>query len=208
MRLDMTSPTRTTPVNQAIRVNILRVAFLLALPLAVFTRSAWPEAVFELLEVAGLAFIIAAVLGRFWAILYIGGHKNQTVMQDGPYSICRHPLYLFSTIGVVGLGMMLGSVVMTAILGGITFAILSTTARKEEAFLRGKFGPDYDGYAARVPMILPRLSGFRTEGEVTISVPHLRQNLMDALVFLAFIPLAELLEYLKETHVLPGFALW
>lgn len=200
--------TRTTPVNQAIRVNILRTAFLAALPLVIFSRSAWPEPVFEILEALGLALVITAVLGRFWAILYIGGHKNRTVMQDGPYSICRHPLYLFSTLGVLGLGMMLGSVVMTAFLGGMTFLILSTTARKEEAFLRGTFGPAYDDYAAGVPMILPRLSGFRTEESVMFSVGHLRQNLMDALVFLAFIPLAELLEYLKEMHLYPTFALW
>lgn len=204
----MSSTTRTTPVNQAIRVNILRLAFLAALPLAVFTRSAWPEAVFELLEVAGLALVVTAVLGRFWSILYIGGHKNNTVMQAGPYSTCRHPLYLFSTLGVIGLGLMLGSIVLTAVLGGLTFTILSITARKEEAFLRGTFGTAYDDYAARVPMILPKLSGFQTESEITISVPHLRQNLMDALVFLAFIPLAELLEYLKETSSLPGFPLW
>ncbi len=204
----MTFPTRSTPVNQAIRVNILRLAFLLAVPLLIFTHSAWPEPVFEVLEVLGLALIITAVLGRFWSILYIGGHKNQTVMQDGPYSVCRHPLYLFSTLGVLGLGLMLGSIVMTIFLGGMTFAILSATARKEEAFLRGQFGPDYDAYAARVPMIVPRLSGFRTEGEVTISVPHLRQNLMDALVFLSFIPLAEALEFLNENHMLPGMAIW
>ncbi|MBA3911092.1 MAG: isoprenylcysteine carboxylmethyltransferase family protein [Rhodobacter sp.] len=204
----MTSTPRATPVNQAIRVNILRAAFLTALPLAVFTRSAWPESVFELLEVAGTALVITAVLGRFWSILYIGGHKNQTVMQDGPYSICRHPLYLFSTLGVLGLGLMLGSLIMSAILGSITFVILSVTARKEEAFLRGEFGPAYDEYSARVPMILPRLAGFHTEGEIVISVRHLRQNLMDALVFLTFIPLAELLEFLKESQVLPTIGLW
>lgn len=204
----MSSPTRASPVNQAIRVNILRLAFLMAVPLLIFTHSAWPEPVFEVLEVLGLALIITAVLGRFWSILYIGGHKNQTVMQDGPYSVCRHPLYLFSTLGVLGLGLMLGSIVMTAFLGGMTFAILSATARKEEAFLRGQFGPAYDAYAATVPMILPRLSGFRTEGTVTISVPHLRQNLMDALVFLSFIPLAEALEFLNENHMLPGIAIW
>ena len=204
----MQSPTRSTPVNQAIRVNILRLAFILAVPLLIFTHSAWPEPVFEVLEVLGVALVITAVLGRFWAILYIGGHKNKTVMQDGPYSVCRHPLYLFSTLGVMGLGLMLGSIVMTALLGGLTFVILSITARKEEAFLRGTFGPAYDAYAAKVPMILPRLSGFRTEGEVTISVSHLRQNLMDALVFLCFIPLAEALEFLNENNMLPGVALW
>lgn len=200
--------TRSLPVNQAIRVNILRLTFLLALPLMLVSRSVWPEGVFELLEFAGLALVIAAVLGRFWAILYIGGHKNQQVMQEGPYSICRHPLYLFSTLGVCGLGLMLGSLVLFLVLGGLAFAILSVTARKEEAFLRHKFGPAYDDYAARVPMILPRLSGFRSERTLTVSVPHLRENLMDALVFLTFIPLAELLELLKDHQVVPTFPVW
>jgi protein-S-isoprenylcysteine O-methyltransferase Ste14 len=204
----MTSPTRSTPVNQAIRVNILRLAFICALPVALFTRSAWHEAMFETLEILGIGLVIGAVLGRFWAILYIGGHKNQTIMQAGPYSICRHPLYLFSTLGVVGFGMMLGSVVVTAFLGALTFAILALTARKEEAFLRGQFGPAYGVYSARVPMIMPRLSGFHTEPTITVSVPHLRQNLMDALVFLCFIPLAEILEHVKIAGLVPTFPIW
>lgn len=204
----MPAPTRAVPVNQATRVNILRFAFICALPLAVFTGSAWDEAVFETLEIMGLALVISAVLGRFWSILYIGGHKNQTIMRDGPYSICRHPLYLFSTIGVLGFGLMLGSIVMTLIFGGITLAILSVTARKEEAFLRGQFGPSYDAYAAEVPMLLPRFSGFQTAPEITVSVPHLRQNLMDALVFLCFIPLAEVLEHVKEAGLLPTIPIW
>jgi protein-S-isoprenylcysteine O-methyltransferase Ste14 len=199
----MTSSTRTTPVNQAIRVNILRVAFLITLPLLIFTHSAWPDEVQELLEILGLTAVIGGVLGRFWAILYIGGHKNNTVMRDGPYSICRHPLYLFSTLGVIGLGLMLASLILTSILGLLTFLILSATARKEEAFLRHKFGRAYDEYAARVPMILPRLSGFHTESSITVSVPHLRQNLMDARVFLLFIPLAELLREVAHLPVLP-----
>ena len=204
----MPRSTRTLPVNQAIRINILRAAFAAGLPVILFSRPGWPEAVFETMEVIGLALVIAAVLGRFWAILYIGGHKNQTVMQDGPYSICRHPLYLFSTLGVVGLGFMLGSLVIAIALGGLTFVILSTTARKEEAFLRGTKGNDYDLYAERVPMILPRLSLFRTGQTITVSVPHLRQNLMDALVFLMFIPLAEFLEHMKEAQAIPAFLIY
>jgi protein-S-isoprenylcysteine O-methyltransferase Ste14 len=204
----MPAPTRAIPLIQAVRINILRLAFVCALPLALFTQSAWGEAVFETLEILGIGLVIAAVLGRFWSILYIGGHKDRTIMQDGPYSICRHPLYLFSTLGVLGFGMMLGSIVMTALLGAVTLAILSATARKEEAFLRKQFGPDYGAYAARVPMILPRLSGFRTGSTITVSVPHLRQNLMDALVFLCFIPLAEILEHVKEAGLVPTFPIW
>jgi len=198
------------PVNQTLRITILRLSFLAVLPLMLFSRSAWmdPEWMFDILEVMGIFFVIFAVLGRFWSILYIGGHKNRTVMQDGPYSICRHPLYLFSTIGVLGLGMMLGSIVLTVLLGLLTFVILSVTARKEEQFLRAEFGDSYKTYEQRVPRIWPDISLFHTRNYVEFSVAHLKGNFFDALVFLAFIPLAELMEWVKEENLIATFLIY
>lgn len=166
------------------------------------------EWAFEVMEVTGTFLIIFGVLGRFWAILYIGAMKNRAVMQDGPYSICRHPLYLFSTVGVVGFGLMLGSLVLTLLLGGAVFAILSATAAGEESFLRHEFGPAYDDYAARVPRIWPAVSLFRTELIVPVSVRALRVNFADALVFLALIPIAEFLEVVKDYGFVPTLPLF
>lgn len=205
-----TATTAVRPFNQKIRIWGLRLFFVLAVPLILFTRSAWthPEWIFEVLEVSGIFLVIAGVLGRFWAILYIGAMKNRSVMQVGPYSICRHPLYLFSTIGVLGFGMMMGSLLLTAFLGLSVFLILSATAAREEAFLRSEFGPAYAEYAARVPRIWPQPGLFTTPAEVTCSVKALRVNFADALVFLAFIPLAELMESVKEAGLLPTIALY
>ena len=192
------------------RINILRGTFLLLLPLVLFAAPIWARMpwVFEILEVLGVALLIAGVLGRFWAILYIGGRKNSMVMQDGPYSICRHPLYLFSTISVAGFGLMLGSLVLTAVFTILTFSILSQTAAKEEERLRSIFGAEYEAYATRVPRIWPKPSLFRTEPEVTFRVDHLRTNLMDALVFLSFIPIAKFAQQLKEAGWLPTFPIF
>lgn len=198
------------PANQERRILILRMTFIAIFPLILFSRSAWlePEWMFEVLEVSGVSMVIFAVLGRFWSILYIGGRKNQLVMQDGPYSICRHPLYMFSTMGVVGLGLMLGSVVLTAILGLLTFAILTSTAKKEEEFLRAEFGDAYDIYATRTPRILPNITLFQTEDDVTFNVKTLKVNFFDALVFLSFIPLAEIMEWVKEENLVPTFLIY
>lgn len=188
------------PFNQKIRIAALRAFFVIAVPLILFTRSTWAEGsfLFELLENLGIFLIIAAVLGRFWAILYIGAMKNRVVMDQGPYSICRHPLYLFSTIGVIGFGLMLGSLALAAFLGGVTYLILSATAAREEAFLRYEFAEAYASYAARTPRIWPKPSLFHTPAQVTSSVAAMRVNFADALVFLAFIPLAEIMEGVKE----------
>jgi protein-S-isoprenylcysteine O-methyltransferase Ste14 len=31
---------------------------------------------------------------RLWSTLYIGGRKRVVLVSDGPYSLCRNPLYV------------------------------------------------------------------------------------------------------------------
>ena len=196
-------PAIAQPADQKRRIATLRIAGLGLAVLLLCTRSAWPEGsvFYELLEPVGALLVITGVLGRAWAMLYIGGRKNGVVMQDGPYSVCRHPLYLFSCIAAAGFGALLGSVVLAVGIGVLTYAILIHTARREEAFLRAEFPGVYEAYAARVPAILPAPGQFRTPSEIGVNIHSLRRNMMDALVFLAFIPLAESIEGLH--HLLP-----
>jgi len=198
------------PVNQKLRIDILRLLFLLLLPLLLLVRPVMPEAGFAgvVIDQIGIQLVIIAVLGRFWAILYSGGNKNRRVVQDGPYAICRHPLYLFSTIGVAGFGLMVGSLLLTLLITVLTGAVLAATARGEESYLRSLFGPDYDVYASRVPMIWPDLTQFQSSKEITVRVQALRVNFQDAIVFLSFIPIAALLQGLKHAGYVPTFPLF
>lgn len=200
--------TLARPFNQKIRIAGLRLATLALLPVLLSTAPAVDGLPAALLHGVGILCVVAAVLGRFWAILYIGGHKNRTVMQDGPYSICRHPLYLFSTIGAAGFGLMLESMTLTLLVGGTVLVILNATAMREERDLHRMFGSTYVAYAARVPRIVPDLSGFRTPPSVSVDMGTLARNTRDALVFLSLIPLAETLNWLHGAHLLHGFALW
>lgn len=187
---------------ESLRINLLRGLFLLILPLLLIVHAPWSETLTgELMENVGLILIIGGVLGRAWSILYIGGRKNRTVVTDGPYSMCRHPLYLFSTMAVVGFGMMLQSLLLTALLAGVFGGALYYTALREEERLRRMFGPDYDAYARTTPALIPAIGKFHTTEEVTFSVTQLRQNFWDATVFVLLIPLAEILEW---GHALPG----
>lgn len=198
------------PVNQKLRITALRIVFVLFLPLIVFSRPVWIDNpwLLEPMELVGTLLIISAVLGRFWAILYIGGRKNRSVFQDGPYSMMRHPLYTFSTIGVAGFGFMLGSVLLTVMLTLIFFTILSVTASKEEVYLRAQFGTAYDEYAVRVPRLIPKLPLFNTAPDVTFDVASLWENLRDAFVFLGLIPIAKLLVMAKANDLWPTFAIF
>lgn len=205
----MTNPA-VLPANQQRRVNTLRIVMCVMLPLVLFTRPGLPVSggVMDTIESIGMLLVIGGVLGRFWSILYIGSRKNVLVMRDGPYSICRHPLYLFSTLSVFGFGLMLGSLLLTAIMTALVFYVLNDIARKEEKFLRAEFGQAYDDYAACTPRIIPKISQFSTPATVSFNTATLRRNFFDALVFLSLIPIGELTEHFKDTGALPTFPLF
>lgn len=191
------------------RIRILRITVaVLILPLMLLTQPLWQDGwPRDLTRLLGTLLIVAGVIGRFWSIIYVGARKNKQVMQDGPYSVCRHPLYLFSTLGVAGFGLLLGSLVMAAVMTLVIFTILNRTASQEEMFLRHEFGKDYDEYAARVPRILPRLSAFHTPSEIAVHIAPLYDNFRDALVFVGFLPVALLIEWIRAAGLLPMFVL-
>src|SRR5262245_36841884 len=66
--------------------------------IALFSPPIVPENSLAHLALQTLAWLtFAAGAGaRFWATLYIGGRKERELVTDGPYSLCRHPLYLGS----------------------------------------------------------------------------------------------------------------
>lgn len=192
-------------VNQKMRINVLRVAGSLLMLMFLFTAprnppdSLWHETY----EAIGILVLFGGVFGRFWSILYVGSRKNAEVVTDGPYSITRNPLYFFSTVATLGVGLMTGSIVMALTVTCVVFVILSVTARKEAAYLVSVFGQPYRDYAARVPFFIPNVRLFRTEPVISFSVNTLRRNFVDALVFLSFIPVVELLDAVKEAYIPP-----
>lgn len=187
------------PFDQKIRIGALRLGAALLVPLLVLTPPCFPAdgLAVEAMKLAGTALILACVLGRLWAILYIGRHKNRGVVTDGPYSITRNPLYFFSTLGAFGFGLLFSKLSLALLLGTVVLLILYMTARREQSFLEAEFGTDYANYVARVPMFLPRPGLFATEAAVTFSPRAVGRNLRDALVFLAAIPLADVAQTLR-----------
>ncbi len=181
------------------RINLLRLLFVLLVPMVFMSRPVLEDTpLSEVSEILGLLLIFSGVLGRAWSILYIGGRKNTSLVTDGPYSICRHPLYLFSTLAVVGFGLLLQSIVVTLVLTAVFGAALAVNAAKEDARLRANFGQDYLDYARTTPALFPAVDKFRTDELVTFDVKHLKSNFWDATVLIFLIPLAEIIESVQE----------
>jgi protein-S-isoprenylcysteine O-methyltransferase Ste14 len=192
-------------VNQTGRILAIKAAGGAALALILVSSSVWNRDSFagNAIQAVGLCLVIAAVLGRLWATLYIGGRKNAHLVTAGPYSITRNPLYCFSILGAVGIGLLFGSLAVAMLLGGSVAVLLTAKARSEATLLGERFGESYASYAARVPLLWPRPSLYRDADAPSFEPSALRRALRDALLFLLAIPASVMVDYLKSMGLLP-----
>ncbi|RWE76074.1 MAG: isoprenylcysteine carboxylmethyltransferase family protein [Mesorhizobium sp.] len=191
--------------DQHKRLIFVQVAAVLAVILLLFSRPALAEGSngHEALETIGFAMVLACFLGRLWSILFVGGRKNDELIVSGPFSMTRNPLYFFSTVGAVGIGLMFGSVLAAAMLGLASFLVFRFTAHKEAAYLAGKFGAAYAAYAERTPSFWPNPMLYRDEAQWLFSTGALRNTFRDGLCFLALFPVMEAVEYARLSGHLP-----
>lgn len=111
----------------------------------------------------GLGIASAGVVLRTWAIVTLGrfftydvtiqpGHR---VVTAGPYRWVRHPSYAGGLVGLLGLGVALGSA--AAVLALVLVPLIGVLIRiqYEERTLRRALGADYDAYAAHTPRLIP-----------------------------------------------------
>lgn len=196
-------------LNGRTRINLFRALAVVLIPPALFIRPCLGEtAVGELLEQIGVLLVIACVLGRCWAMLYIGGNKNGRLVTTGPYSLCRNPLYVFSAVGVIGVGFMTQSLIYTAVLTSVTSVVLLQAARKEEGHLSARFVEGYAAYRNRTPRFVPvNFRAVHTQPVVTVDVPSLRRCFWDAAFFILAIPALEVVEWLHEVNAVVTFVL-
>ncbi len=112
-----------------------------------------------------LLLSLLAVLPGLWLRAYAAGYvkKNAELTRTGPYAYTRNPLYLGSMLLAFGFAIAAGRIWLGVLLVGLFLAIYWPVILSEEAFLRGAF-PGFDGYAASVPRLLPRLSAARFGG--------------------------------------------
>lgn len=126
------------------------------------------------LDVAGdvaawVTFLCGAGL-RFWATLYVGGRKNEVLVDAGPYSLCRHPLYLGSLLLGASGALFLKSPLVAIAVGLLAAAYCLLTIPAEEEHLSSTLGVPYRNYQARVNLLWPSFRRVETPARLTIDV--------------------------------------
>jgi protein-S-isoprenylcysteine O-methyltransferase Ste14 len=191
-----------------LRVLLLRIAFIPILFVALFVRPRWSleSNTAFIMELAGYTFLLAGLIVRIWCIFYIGGRKSQELITEGPYSICRNPLYLGTFLLTTGAGLCFENIPMLLLILIVILPAHFLAAHMEESHLEKIFGEEYRSYRERVPRFWPRFSNYRSPDILQVPVRAIRRIGIDTIGVLLLPEIEDLLELLHEHGVLP--VLW
>lgn len=189
------------------RIGIWRVVVSVVLIALITGHSQWDDTwISAALLTVGMLGVTMATVGRLWCALYISGRKSTELVTTGPYSMCRHPLYVCNFVGIVGLGAMTESITLAAILA-LAFALMYPAVIRSEDHLLSRNFPEFDDYARRTPAFFPRLSLFRSESTYLVHVGSFQRNLADSVWFLGMTIVVNAVELTRHAKWLPTFVL-
>lgn len=139
------------------------------------------------LKAVGFVLLVMSGIGRIWASAYIAGNKKKRVVQEGPYSICRNPLYFFSFLGFIGAGLAFGSLLIAGLLTLVFFLTHWPAIIREENYLRNSFGQEFKAFQASTPRFFPTFGNFRNPEQVTFNPRKFNKAVLEAsLIIFAF----------------------
>jgi protein-S-isoprenylcysteine O-methyltransferase Ste14 len=138
-------------------------------------------------SIGGLVlFAIGAILtivgstGRTWCLVLIAGRKDKQLMTAGPYSVCRNPLYLFSLIGTVGVGLATRTVTVPCVAFTAFLIYYVGVIRSEQSRLARTHGDAFKAYISDVNALFPSFRTYHPLGETQeVFVRPFLKGLMD-----------------------------
>ena len=191
------------------RIISSRIAAVIILFFLSTTQSVWEtknETVTFTLFLVGMVLVGIASLGRMWCSLYIAGYKDDKLVTDGPYSLCRNPLYFFSAIGAIGIGFATETITFPLVFILLFALYYPFVINSEERRLRQLFGTAFAQYIKTIPAFFPSFSNFYEPKEYVVKPAVYRNHIFSALWFVWLVGALEVIEGLREIGVLSS--LW
>jgi protein-S-isoprenylcysteine O-methyltransferase Ste14 len=173
--------------------------------LVLFTAHGWEQGVAMDIgfEIAGFVLLVLCAAGRVWSLLYISGRKTSSLVDEGPYSVVRHPLYVSTFLGSLGVGFASENLIAMAAILLFTLISYWPVVRSEESRLLEVHGDRYRAYQARVPQLIPRLSLLREPDELLVRPRFFRRGAAEAIAIIGLYMALQMIEGLHAEGVLP-----
>ena len=120
-----------------------------------FPFPIWPGTVIRLI---GFLPLFVGVALFAWARATFRRHKtalmpwtrSTTLVTDGPYAFSRNPIYLSFVLIYLGLSFIFDSAYVLGMLVVVAVLFDRLQIPREERYLRGIFGTEFESYAAKV----------------------------------------------------------
>jgi protein-S-isoprenylcysteine O-methyltransferase Ste14 len=167
------------------RQPISMVVIIVCLALLLATPPSWKanSGANIVMNAFGFVLIVVAAFGRIWSSLYISGYKEDRIVTEGPYAIVRNPLYAFSFLGALGLGLATTNLLILAVIASAFLLYYPLVVFAEERNLRHKFGQDFVAYMHQVPRFLPRRLHLVEPDRYPVRPRHVRRSLLEIIWF-------------------------
>ncbi len=160
-----------------------------------------PNWVDDIIELVGLILLGTAAFGRVWCLVYVAGKKDNVLVRQGPYSVVRNPLYVFSFIGVVGLGLAVENPLLSVVLAIAFVLYYRHVVPREEESLKQEFGEAYADYLRTTPRWIPRMALYDEPRTLeSVNVRAVRQGILQASWFVLGFVIVELIEIAQNAY--------
>ena len=187
------------PVSIAVTIICVFLLFL--------TPHSWPEESLlnPFMDGFGYVLVVVAAFGRIWSTLYISGYKEDRVVIEGPYAIIRNPLYVFSFLGAMGMGLVTNNLLILATLLSTFILYYRLVVLAEEKNLQEKLGKAYLEYTSRVPRFIPRTFRLVEPDTYPVRPRHVRRSLQQIMWFFWILLILYGIEYIHQAGQLTTF---
>jgi hypothetical protein len=125
------------------------------------------------------------------------------LIQSGPYSISRNPLYFFSWLGGIGIAMGSQTMLLPAIVGVAFLVYYPWVIAGEESVLAARHGDAFANYTAKVPRFFPAWWLLSEPEEYMMKPIVFRRHVGQVLWFALFLSGIEVIRGFHAAGVLP-----
>ena len=158
----------------------------------------------ESLFFVGIALAGFGAAGRTWVTTFVSGNESGQLVTTGPYSLCRNPLYLFSWMIGVGVGLCTETVTPPIVIGIVLLLLYRVQIKREESHLSRTYGAAYESYAATTPRFFPSFRSYSEPEFIRVSPKAMKKAFVGTGFILLLIGVIELLEASHQSGLLPA----
>lgn len=185
-----------------IRGKLSRIVCIALLAIVFLFGSHWENTVLgDFLFILGVFLIAFATIGRVWCTFFIAGYKTKILVTEGPYSMCQNPLYFCSFVGAIGVGFLTETFTMPIVIAAFFGLYYPGIIKMEQKRLRKVHGQFLDDYQKKVPVFWPSLANYNEPKDYLADPVIFRKHLMDSVIFIMMIAVAEAAEMLHLHNV-------